>query len=165
MRPRRASYAAKLIPTYGATPIAVATRPRYNARMPPSSRITFRVMPHMVSSESNGRADVWSAEASLSFDDVDAPVDEGGGMDDDDDDDDNDAAEPFAAIMEAVAIDNRECTRSSGYVVPVTENNKRRQRKQTQGHAASRIGRTDRSNASQSTTSQSGGGIQLFLPV
>jgi hypothetical protein len=125
MRPRRASYAAKLIPTYGATPIAVATRPRYNARMPPSSRITFRVMPHMVSSDGNGRADVWSAEASLSCGDVDAPADEGGGIDDDDGDDE-DVAELFAAIMDAVAIDNRERTRSSGYVVPATENTKRR---------------------------------------
>jgi hypothetical protein len=115
MRPRRASYAAKLIPTYGATPIAVATRPRYNARKPPSSRITFRVIPHMVSSEGNGRADVWSAEASLNCEDVDAPVDEGGGMDDDD------VAELLAAIMDAVAIDNRERTRSSGYVVPTTK--------------------------------------------
>jgi hypothetical protein len=78
----------------------------------------------MVSSEGNGRADVWSAEASLSCGDVDAPADEGGGIDDDDDDDE-DAAELFAAIMDAVAIDSRERTRSSGYVVPATENAKK----------------------------------------
>ncbi len=107
MRPRRVSYAAKLIPTYGATPIAVATRPRYNARTPPSSRITFRVMPHMVNSEGNGRADVCSAETSLNFE----PADEGGGLDEG-------VAELLAAIIDAVAMDSRERTRSSGYVVP-----------------------------------------------
>lgn len=105
---------------------------------------------------------MWSAEASLSCDDVDAPADEGRGIDDDDDED---AAGLFAAIMDAVAIDNRERTRSSGYVVPATENTKTHLRRQTQGHAASQIGRTDGSNASQSTAGQSGGGIQLFLPL
>lgn len=113
MAPRRASYAAKLIPTYGATPMAVATRPRYNARTPPSSRITFRVIPHMVSSEGKGRADVWRAEASLSFEDVDVPVDEGGGVDEG-----ADVAELFAARIDAVAMDSRERIRSNGYVVP-----------------------------------------------
>lgn len=113
MAPRRASYAAKLIPTYGATPMAVATRPRYNARTPPSSRITFRVIPHMVSSEGKGRADVWSAEASLSFEDVDVPVDEGGGVDEG-----ADVAELFATRIDAVAMDSRERIRSNGYVVP-----------------------------------------------
>lgn len=112
MRPRRASYAAKLIPTYGATPIEVATRPRYNALTPPSSRITFRVIPHMVSSEGKGRADVWSAEASLNCEDLDVPADEGGGVDDED------VAELLVAIIDAVAMDSRERTRSSGYVVP-----------------------------------------------
>lgn len=116
----------------------------------------------MVSSEGKGRADVWSAVASLSCEDVDPPADE---REDMDDDGDEDAAELFAAITDAVAIDNRERTRSSGYVVPAIENIKRCQRKQTQGHAASQIGRTDRGNASQSTAGQSGGGIQLSLPV
>lgn len=73
----------------------------------------------MVSSEGNGRADVWSAEASLNCEDVDAPADEDGGMDGgDDDEDEEDVAELFATIMDAVAMDNRERTRSSGYVVP-----------------------------------------------
>jgi len=71
----------------------------------------------MVSSEGNGRADVWSAEASLNCEDVDAPADEDGGGDDDEDEDEDDVAELFATIMDAVAIDNRERTRSSGYVV------------------------------------------------
>jgi len=110
MTPRRASYAAKLIPTYGATPIAVATRPRYNARAPPSSLMTFRAMPHIVSSDGEGRADVWSAEASLNFED-DGPADGGEGVDDDA------GADAFAAIMEAVAMDNLERSRSNGYVV------------------------------------------------
>lgn len=57
---------------------------------------------------------MWSAEASLNCEDVDDPVDEAGGMDGDEDED---AAEPFVAKMDAVAIDNRERTRSSGYVV------------------------------------------------
>jgi hypothetical protein len=95
----------------------------------------------MVSSEGNGRADVWSAEASLNCDDVDAPVDEGGGMDDGDDDED-DVAELFATIMDAVAIDNRERTRSSGYVVPETEGKKRVKRNKTQTYA----GKSDRTN-------------------
>lgn len=47
---------------------------------------------------------------------MDAPADEDGGMDDGDDDKD-DVAELFVTIMDAVAIDNRERTRSSGYVV------------------------------------------------
>jgi hypothetical protein len=61
----------------------------------------------MVSSEGEGRADVWSAEASLNCEDVDVPADEGGGVD---------VAELF--IIDAVAMDSRERTRSSGYVVP-----------------------------------------------
>jgi hypothetical protein len=112
MRPRRASYAAKLIPTYGATPIAVATKPRYNALTPPSSRITFRVIPHMVSSDGKGRADVWSAEASLNFEDVDVPADEGGAVGD------GGVAELLGVIIDAVAMDSRERIRSNGYVVP-----------------------------------------------
>jgi hypothetical protein len=50
MMPRKNSYAAKLIPTYGATPKAVVTRPRYSARTPPSSRMIFKVMPPIVRS-------------------------------------------------------------------------------------------------------------------
>jgi hypothetical protein len=66
----------------------------------------------MVSSEGNGRADVWSAEASLNCEDLDVPGDEGGGVDDED------VAELLVAIIDAVAMDSRERTRSSGYVVP-----------------------------------------------
>jgi len=101
-------------------------------------------MPHMVSSEGNGRADVWSAEASLNFEDVDAPADEDGGMDDGDDEDEDDVAELFAAIMDAVAIDNRERTRSSGYVVPAIKVNKRVKQTKTQGRAMT--GKSDGTN-------------------
>jgi hypothetical protein len=66
----------------------------------------------MVSSEGKGRADVWSAEASLNCEDVDVPADEGGGMGDEV------AAELLVVIIDAVAMDSRERTRSSGYVVP-----------------------------------------------
>lgn len=48
--PLKNSYAAKLIPTYGATPTAVVTNPRYRPRTPPSSRMIFCVIPHIVSS-------------------------------------------------------------------------------------------------------------------
>jgi hypothetical protein len=141
IRPRRVSYAAKLIPTYGATPIAVATRPRYNALTPPSSRMTFRVIPHIVSSEGKWRAEVCSAEASLGCED------EGVGAD-------VDAAVLFEASIDAVAIDNRERTKSNGYVVPAKSEIK------TPDHAADwRAGRTDRSNASQCAASQPCGGI------
>lgn len=66
-------------------------------------------MPHMVSSEGSRRADVWSAEASLSCEeeDVAAAVE---GVD-------ADVCELFEESMDAVAIDNRERTRSNGYVV------------------------------------------------
>jgi len=66
----------------------------------------------MVSSEGKRRADVWSAEASLNREDVDVPADEGGGVDDEG------VAELLVAIIDAVAMDSRERTRSSGYVVP-----------------------------------------------
>lgn len=66
----------------------------------------------MVSSEGKRRADVWSAEASLNCEDVEVPADEGGGVDDED------VVELWAAIIDAVAMDSRERTRSSGYVVP-----------------------------------------------
>ena len=89
----------------------------------------------MVSSEGNGRADVWSAEASLNCEDVDAPVDEG-------DEDEDDAAELFAVIMDAVAIDSRERTRSSGYVVPAIRGKERVKQNKTQSHA----GKSDRTN-------------------
>ena len=100
----------------------------------------------MVSSEGNGRADVWSAEASLGCEDVEAPADEDGGMDDGDDDDDedeDDVAELFATSMDAVAIDNRERTRSSGYVVPAIEGKKCIKQTRTQGHAGAKSDRTD----------------------
>jgi hypothetical protein len=64
-----------------------------------------------VSSDGKGRAEVWSAEASLNCEDEDVAadkevdVDAGGGV-------------PFAKSMDAVAIDNRERTKSNGYVVP-----------------------------------------------
>ncbi len=61
------------LPTYGATPIAVGTNPRYNALTPPSSLMTRIVMPHTVRSwaEKKGAAAgrgtdaeaVWYAEA------------------------------------------------------------------------------------------------------
>jgi hypothetical protein len=43
---------------------------------------------------------------------VDVPADEGGGADDED------VAALLEAIIDAVAMDSRERTRSSGYVVP-----------------------------------------------
>ena len=58
----------------------------------------------MVSSDGKGRADVWSAEASLNFD---FPADESA-----------DVAELLVAMIDAVAMDSRERTRSKGYVVP-----------------------------------------------
>jgi len=116
--------------------------------------MTFRAMPHIVSSDSEGRADVWSDEASLNCED-DVPVDDGGGVDDD-----AGAGAPVA-IIEAVAMDNLERNKSNGYVVPANETRFRN----PPGHAASKVGRTDRSDASKSTTDQSGGGIQLFLPI
>ena len=63
-------------------------------------------MPHMVSSEGKGRADVWSAEVSLKCEEDDVVADA-------------DVCELFVESMDAVAIDNRERTRSKGYVVPV----------------------------------------------
>jgi hypothetical protein len=56
---------------------------------------------------------VWSAEDSLNCEDVDVPADEGGGVDEGAG---ADVAELF--IIDAVAMDSRERTRSSGYVVP-----------------------------------------------
>jgi hypothetical protein len=49
---------------------------------------------------------------------------------DDGDDDKDDVAELFVTIMDAVAIDNRERTRSSGYVVPAIKGKEKRQTKQ-----------------------------------
>jgi hypothetical protein len=66
--------------------------------------MTFIVMPHMVSSEAEGRADVCSAEVSLKCEEEDADADD---------------CELFVESIDAVAIDNRERTRSKGYVVPV----------------------------------------------
>ena len=62
-------------------------------------------MPHMVSSEGDGRADVCSADVSLKCEEEDVP-------------EDADDCELFVESMDAVAIDNRERTRSKGYVVP-----------------------------------------------
>jgi hypothetical protein len=62
----------------------------------------------MVSSAGKGRADVWSAEASLNFD---LPADEGAHV-----------AELLVAMIDAVAMDSRERTRSNGYVVPAKKN-------------------------------------------
>ena len=64
----------------------------------------------MVSSDGKRRADVWSAEASLNCEDVDVPADEGGGVED--------VVELLVVIIDAVAMDSRERTRSNGYVVP-----------------------------------------------
>jgi len=112
----------------------------------------------MVSSEGKCRADVWSAEASLNFEDVDVPADEGGGVDD------ADVAELLMAIIDAVAMDSRERTRSSGYVVPASR--KKMMFEKLLSLVACQIGRrTDRSDTGQSTAGQSGGGIQLFLPI
>lgn len=122
--PRKNSYAAKLIPTYGATPIAVVTSPRYSARTPPSSRMILSVMPHIVRSFLEYPAafsavavdtdeDVWYAEASAGFAML-ATDDKGAfcktAL----------AAAGCAAISdtEAVAIESRDRTRSKGYVEP-----------------------------------------------
>ena len=72
---------------------------------------------------------------------MDAPADEDGGTDDDDDDED-DVAELFVTIMDAVAIDNRERTRSSGYVVPAIKGKKGVKQNKMQSHA----GKSDRTN-------------------
>lgn len=61
---------------------------------------------------------------------------------DDGDDDEDDVAELFVAIMDAVAIDNRERTRSSGYVVPAIKGKKGVKQINTQGQA----GKSDRTN-------------------
>jgi len=57
-----------------------------------------------VSSEGKWRAEVWSAEASFGCEDEDIGADV-------------DAAVLFEASIDAVAIDNRERTKSNGYVV------------------------------------------------
>lgn len=100
--------------------MAVGINPRYNARTPPSSRMTFNVMPHIVRSAGEKAVaiarealdaaaaadeDVWYADASAGFAAVDV-VGGGFGLDTD---------------IDAVAIDNRDRTRSRGYVVPSRE--------------------------------------------
>ncbi len=62
----------------------------------------------MVSSEGKRRADVWSANDGLNCEGV-AAVFDGADMD---------VCELLLLSMDAVAIDNRERTRSNGYVVP-----------------------------------------------
>jgi hypothetical protein len=113
--PLRNSYAAKLIPTYGATPKAVVTNPLYNPFTPPSSLIIFEVIPHIVRSilVYLGGAAVWYADANacvawLGIEDgtVFGPV----------------AAAWATSDTEAVAIDNRDLTRSKGYVEPEKPN-------------------------------------------
>ena len=123
MMPRKNSYAAKLIPTYGATPTAVVTRPRYSARTPPSSRMIFNVMPPIVRSalvyagtvplaaeaarfEATAE-EVWYAEASACFVCWNGIVGETLGVG---------AGE--VREIDAVAIDSRDRTRSKGYVEP-----------------------------------------------
>ena len=64
----------------------------------------------MVSSEGKGRADVWSAEASFNCEEEDVAAAVEGA--------DADVGELFVESMDDVAIDNRERTRSNGYVVP-----------------------------------------------
>jgi hypothetical protein len=66
-----------------------------------------------VSSDCEGRAEVWSAEASLNCEDVDVAADEGVGAGAG-----ADGAVLFVESIDAVAIDNRERTKSNGYVVP-----------------------------------------------
>jgi hypothetical protein len=85
---------------------------------------------------------VWSDEASLNR--VDPPADEDEGVDEDED-----VAELFVASMVAVAMDNRERTRSSGYVVPATDDVLKKNARPC--NKSDKIVRTDRSNASQST--------------
>lgn len=63
----------------------------------------------MVSSEGKRRADVWSAEASLNCEEEDVAAAVGSA--------DADVCELFVESMDDVAIDNRERTRSNGYVV------------------------------------------------
>lgn len=104
MIPRKASYAAKLIPTYGATPIAVATIPRYNPRTPPSSRMILRVIPN---------TDRLAFEKSVFGLKPDAP-----GVEDGAESTDNANGGRFWTGILAVAIDKRERTRSKGYVEP-----------------------------------------------
>ena len=124
MMPLKNSYAAKLIPTYGATPTAVVIRPRYSARTPPSSRMIFNVIPPIVRSallyagavalaevaifEATDE-EVWYAEASVCF-----VCWKGIGV--------VGAVETLGATevreIDAVAIDNRDRTRSNGYVEP-----------------------------------------------
>lgn len=97
--------------------MAVATKPRYSPRTPPSSLITFNVIPRIVSSDAvkvvdrienvDGVVwdDVWYAEASACFDDV-TPADD-----------------CFDGLgINAVAMDKRERTRSNGYVEPFEVN-------------------------------------------
>lgn len=116
MTPLNASYAAKLIPTYGATPIAVATKPRYSPRTPPSSRMTFKVIPHMVSSgdgiaidrdDGLDKDDVWYPDANVCVTEETAEDGLGGCL------------SGNAVGRDAVAIDRRDRTRSNGYVEPL----------------------------------------------
>jgi len=64
----------------------------------------------MVNSEGKGRADVWSAEAGLNCEAEDVVAAVKGA--------DADVSELFVESIDAVAMDNRERTRSNGYVVP-----------------------------------------------
>ena len=95
MIPRSSSYVAKFRPTYGATPTAVVIKPLYSARTPPSSRMTFNVMPHTVRSA----AVKFATTAEDAADDTDAGL----------------------MGRDAVAMDSRDRTRSRGYVEPKNE--------------------------------------------
>jgi hypothetical protein len=64
-----------------------------------------------VSSDGKGRAEVWSAEASLNCKGEDVAADEGVDVD-------AGGGVLFDESIDAVAIDNRERTKSNGYVVP-----------------------------------------------
>ena len=81
-----------MIPTYGATPTAVGIKPRYNARMPPSSRMILMVILMIERSPLLyfGRCEEGFADR---------------------------VGDMFRDIL-AVAIDSRARTRSRGYVVP-----------------------------------------------
>lgn len=87
------------------TPKAVATSPRYNPRIPPSSRTIFIVMPHIVSScDVYGWDEVWNVFCveGLRFD-VELVIGD---------------CDLVMGIL-AVAIERRARTMSRGYVVPM----------------------------------------------
>jgi hypothetical protein len=136
MTPLRNSYAAKLIPTYGATPKAVVTSPRYSPRIPPSSRATLSVIPHIVSADAVGgdtmEEDAWRTEES-----VRVRVELAGG-----------AADWAESGIDAVAIESLERTKSSGYVEPANSSVRKPTKIERQDRDQEKK-RTNRCDASQ----------------